>query len=405
MEPADPFRVLSPALLADPYSVYRQLRSEAPVRWSESWQGWVVTRYDDAQAILLDKDKRFSASRTASIFQQLPATAQSELQDLRRYMSLWIGFVDDPEHARQRAVGLKALAPQLFEAMRPQIQAVIDRLLDKVQVRGEMDAIWDFAYPLPATVIADLIGIPLEHRVDFKAASDEFVLFAGPSGATVDGALRAQQALRRMMEFLRPVYADRRRHRQQDFMTVLMNCEAEGMLLDEDEVIVLCAALAIGGHETTTNLIGNGLLALLRNMKQMEQLRARPELIASAVEELLRFDSPLQRQIRLAREDLELRGQAIRRGQFVLPFLGAANRDPEVFSNPDQLVLDRAPNRHLAFGYGPRFCLGAPLARLEGQLAFQALLQRFPDLRLREVEPHWHPNLAFRGLKTLPVAF
>ena len=399
--------MLSPALLADPYSVYRQLRSETPVCWSESWQGWVVTRYDDALEILLDKDKRFSASRTASIFQKLPASAQSELQDLRRYTSLWIGFIDDPEHARQRAVALKALAPRLFEAMRPQIQAVIDRLLDRVQLGGQMDAIWDFAFPLPATVIADLIGIPLEHRADFKVASDEFVLFAGPSGATEEVARRAQQALRVMMEFLRPVYAARRRQPQQDFMTVLMNCEAEGTLLDQDEVIVLCAALAIGGHETTTNLIGNGLLALLRNPEQMVQLRAQPELIGSAVEELLRFDSPLQRQIRHAREDLELRGQAICKGQFVLPFLGAANRDPEVFANPDQLELDRAPNRHLALGYGPRFCLGAPLARLEGQLAFQSLLQRFPDLRLREPEwePAWHPNLAFRGLKTLPVAF
>lgn len=405
MPPADPFRELSPALLADPYSVYRQLRSNSPVCWSAVWQGWVVTRYDDALAILLDKDKRFSSARTASIFQQLPVNSQAELGDLRKIMSLWIGFIDDPEHARQRAVALKALAPRLFETLRPQIQAVIDRLLDQVQLRGQMDAIWDFAYPLPATVIADLIGLPLAHRADFKAASDEFVLFAGPSGATVAGARRAQQALRTMMDFLRPVYAARRRQPQPDLMTVLMNCEAEGALLDETEVIVLCAALAIGGHETTTNLIGNGLLALLRHPEQLARLRAQPELIASAVEELLRFDSPLQRQIRLAREDLELRGQSIRQGQFVLPFLGAANRDPEVFANPDQLVLDRAPNRHLAFGYGPRFCLGAPLARLEGQLALQSMLQRFPDLRLSAAEPDWHPNLAFRGLKSLPVAF
>jgi cytochrome P450 len=188
-------------------------------------------------------------------------------------------------------------------------------------------------------------------------------------------------------------------------MSILMNCEAEGILLDQDEVVILCAALAIGGHETTTNLIGNGLLALLRNRDQLEKLKRRPELIATAVEEFLRFDSPLQRQIRIARHTHEMGGEHIGPGQIVLAMLGAANRDPAVFPDPDRLDIERTENRHLAFGYGPRFCLGAPLARLEGQIAISTLLARLPDLRLADPGPRWNENVGFRGLKSLPVAF
>jgi cytochrome P450 len=399
----DPFQLGSAEMVFNPYPTYHRLRAEAPVYWSEVWGGWVVTRYEDVRAILLDA--RFSNARTTAILRQLPDAELAQLQDLRRYMTLWLGYVDDRDHTRQRASSLRALAPRLLEAMRPQVSSVIDRLIDRVQPDGQMDAIADLAYPLPATVIADLIGIPVEERTRFKEASDDFVAFSGLSRPSAAAAHRAQQGLRAMINFLRPEYSARRAHPRQDIMSVLIACEQAGMLRDEEEVLVLCIALAVGGHETTTNLIGNGLLALLQNPDEMEKLKARPELIHSAVEELLRYDSSLQRLVRIAKQDLEIRGELIRAGQIVFPVLGAANRDPTVFPNPDELDIERADNRHLAFGYGPRFCLGAPLARLEGQLAVGSLLRRLPKLRLTEREPQRHANIAFRGLKSLPVAF
>lgn len=399
----DPYAIGSRAMLLNPYRVYQQLRTEAPVYWSEAWNGWVLTRYKDVQAVL--GDERFSSARTSSVLSQLSETQRAQLPDLDQYMSLWIGFIDKPEHTRLRAIAAQALAPRLFEAMRPRIQAVTDRLIDQVRASGQLDAIGDLAYRLPATVIADLIGIPEEHRARFKACSDQFVAFAGPSRVDFEKARQAQDGLRAIIEILRPVYAERCRAPQADIMSVLMQCEVNGGLLNEMEVLILCTALAIGGHETTTNLIGNGLLALLRHPDQLEKLRSQPELIVTAVEELLRFEPPLQRVLRTANTDVEFGGQQIRQRQFVLAMVAAANRDPEIFTDPERLDVERQENRHLSFGQGSRFCLGAQLARIEGQVAISTLLRRLPGLRLTGSEANWHENMGFRGLKTLPLAF
>jgi cytochrome P450 len=399
----DPYALGSRGMLLNPYQVYQKLRTEAPVYWSEAWNGWVLTRYKDVQAIL--RDDRFSSARTPSLLNQLSETQRAELQDLSRYTSLWIGFVDKPEHTRLRAIAAQALAPRLFEAMRPRIQAVTDRLIDQVQARGQLDAIGDLAYRLPATVIADLIGIPEEQRARFKVCSDQFVAFAGPSRVDLDKARQAQDGLRAIIEFLRPVYAERCRAPQADILSVLTQCQVKGDLLNEMEVLILCTALAIGGHETTTNLIGNGLLALLRHPDQLDKVRSQPELIVTAVEELLRFEPPLQRVLRTAGTDIEFGGEQIRQGQFVLAMVAAANRDPEVFPEPECLDVERQENRHLSFGQGSRFCLGAQLARMEGQVAISTLLRRLPGLRLAGSQADWHENMGFRGLKTLPLAF
>jgi cytochrome P450 len=293
----------------------------------------------------------------------------------------------------------------LFESLRPKIRQVADELIERVKPKGKLDGIWDLAYPLPATVIADLIGIPVEHRVAFKKSSDAFVELVGPSRPSLEKALRAQKGLSAMIDFLRPVYAERRAKPQDDMMTVLMNCEVEGNLLDEEEVLVLCASLAIGGHETTTNLIGNGLLALMRNPEQREKLQQHPEIITTAVDEILRYDSPLQRVLRVAKQDIEIGGQPIGQGEIVLGMLGAANHDPAEFPDPDRLDLERAENRHLAFGQASRFCLGAQLARIEGQVVLSRVLEELPKLHLTDPGPVWNENVGFRGLKTLPLAF
>jgi cytochrome P450 len=399
----DPYNLAGAGILSNPYPVYRELRTNDPVYYSEAWNGWVVTRYEDVRAIL--QDQRFSSARTPAFLQQLPSHVQPELEGLNRYMSLWIGFVDAPEHTRLRSVATKTLAPRLFESLRPRIQEITNRLLEPIAGTGKMDAIRDLAYPLPLTVISELIGIPPEHRLRFKKSSDEFVALVGPSRPTLEKAKAAQAGLSAMIEFLRPVYLDRRENPQADMMSILMRCEADGNLLDEEEVLLLCASLAIGGHETTTNLIGNGLLALLNHPNQLAKLQTEPELINTAVDEFLRYDPPLQRALRVAKEDIEFQGKHIKQGEIVLAMLAAANRDPAVFPEPERLDIARQENRHLTFGYASRYCLGAQLARIEGQVAIGTVVRELSDLQLAETGPQRTENWAFRGLASLPLAW
>lgn len=400
----DPYALGSAEVLHNPYPVYARLRVSDPVYYSSDWNGWVVTRYQDVYAILQDS-ARFSAARTPALLKQLPAHDQAELTTLNRYMSLWIGFVDAPEHTRLRSVSIKALAPRFFEALRPRIQEIADGLIDRIIARGHMDTIREIAYPLPLTVISELIGIPPKDRARFKQSSDEFVAVAGPSRITAEAAKNAQTGLDAMISFLRPVYEDRRKNPQPDMMSILMNCEADGNLLDEEEVLVLCASLAIGGHETTTNLIGNGLYALLQNPDQLEKLKQNPELITTAVDEFLRYDPPLQRALRVAREDVEIDGTLVKKGEIVLAMLASANRDPQVFPHSEELDVARQENRHLTFGYASRYCLGAQLARIEGQVALGAVVTRLHNLRIADPGPVRRENVAFRGLASLPVIF
>lgn len=399
----DLYALGSADVLQNPYPVYARLRVSDPVYYSSDWNGWVVTRYQDVHAIL--QDARFSAARTPALLKQLSPAVQPELTTLNRYMSLWIGFVDAPEHTRLRSVSIKALAPRFFEALRPRIQEITNGLIDRVLAQGQMDVIRDFAYPLPLTVISELIGIPPQDRALFKQSSDEFVAVAGPSRITLEKAKAAQTGLEAMISFLRPVYEERRNKPQPDMMSILMTCEADGNLLDEEEVLVLCASLAIGGHETTTNLIGNGLYALLQNPDQLEKLRNNPDLITTAVDEFLRYDPPLQRALRVARQDMEMHDKHIKQGDIVLAMLASANRDPQVFAEPEELDISRQENRHLTFGYASRYCLGAQLARIEGQVALGTLVARLENLRIADSGPVRRENVAFRGLASLPVTF
>jgi cytochrome P450 len=290
--------------------------------------------------------------------------------------------------------------------MRPRVQQVVDDLLDAVCGDGRMDAIADFAYPLPAIVIAETLGVPPADRDQFKRSADAIVSFLGSGRAVAEHARHAQRSYLALAEnLLQPLIEERRRAPRADLISALIAAEGGGDGLSAEELTAMCVSFLTAGHETTTNLIGNGLLALLRHPAELRRLRDDPGLISTAVEELLRYDSPVQRQWRLASEELEIRGQPIAAGELVIQMLGAANRDPAQFPEPDRLDLGRQENRHVAFGNGVHFCLGAPLARVEGQVAFATLLRRLPDLALAHEELEWHPNMAFRGLKALPVVF
>jgi cytochrome P450 len=370
--------------------------------WSEQVDAWVLTGY--AVAVTILRDPRVSSNRHAEARTQLPEAAREQGRALREHLSLMMGNSDPPNHTRLRSLVNKAFTPRVVEAMSARIQSLADQLLDAVRGAGQIDVIHDFAYPLPIIVISELLGIPAEDRIQFKRWSDDFISFIAAGRPSVDRAQQAQQSLLAMADYFRVIVAHRRRHPQSDLISSLIAAEEHGKRLSEGELLAMCNSLLAGGHETTTNLFGNGLLALLRHPDQLRELRQNPALIAGAVEELLRYDSPVQKLERFATQDLELGGHHIRAGQRLWTMLGAANRDPAQFPNPDCLDLRRQPNPHLAFAHGIHFCVGAPLARLEAQIGFATLLSRFPKLELADSVVRWRAILAHRGLESLPVA-
>ena len=288
--------------------------------------------------------------------------------------------------------------------MRTYIEGIVERLIDEQIERGEMDVIWDFSYPLPVTVIAEMMGIPVEDHPKFKAWSSEIVAFMATPKPTPEILLKSQDSLLAMQQYFRDIYAKRRQEPADDLITALVRAELEGDKLTEEEMVSSCVTILIGGHETTTYLIANGMYALLQHPDQLRLLRDNPDLDASATEEFLRYEGPFQRNRRIATRDVMIGDMMIKKDQLIMQFLGAANRDPSQFDNPDALDLRRSPNKHLAFGYGPHFCLGAPLARLEAPVAIRALLKKLQRIRLAHDDLEWNSAL-FRGLKSLPIEF
>jgi cytochrome P450 len=314
-------------------------------------------------------------------------------------------MTDPPEHTRLRRLVVRSFTPRVLEALRPAIEKIVHELLDHVEGQATMDVIEDFAYPLPAIVIAQMLGAPDDARESFMRWSKDVVDFVGTGHPDEDRARRNERTLREFREFLEPIVRDRRENPCGDLMSILASPTEEGDRLTDDELVSTCIVLLFAGHETTANLIGNGMLALLRRPEQMMLLRARPELAAGAVEEMLRYDSPVQRNRRLASVDVDLHGKRIRAGDSVLVFMGSANRDPKKFESPDVFDIERSPNQHMAFGHGIHFCVGSALSRLEAPIAISALLERFPELRLADgFEERWRHNITFRGLESLEVA-
>ncbi len=372
----------------DPYPLYRYLLAAAPVQRNDLLEAWTVARYSDVLTVLTDA--RFSADRTS---------LAPDGYDVAKSMLV----SDPPDHTRLRNLVQKAFTPRMVEQLRSRIGAIVDDLLETALRRGgDFDLIEDLAYPLPVIVIAELLGVPPEDHATFREWSATLAASLDPlvSSELMDRAWSSRNALH---DYLRGIIAKRRREPHSDLISALVAVEERGDTLLEPELVVMCTLLLIAGHETTVNLIGNGTLALLRHPDQLQRLREDPSLIVTAVEELLRFDPPVQMTGRILLADAELAGQTIPKGDFVLPLLGAANHDPAQFSEPDKLDLSRNPNPHVAFGRGIHFCLGAPLARVEAQIAIGKLVQRCPTLRLNG-DPVRRDQITLRGLKSLPVS-
>ncbi len=395
--------IVSAEFKANPFTFFAQLRTSQPVclTWlPDKTPVWLITRYADVTALL--KDERFVKNRrTAMTPEQLRKMpwVPPMFRPLERNML----DLDAPDHTRLRALVHKAFTPSLIARMRDRIQSLADELLERAIYAGEMDVIKDYALPLPMTIITEILGVPTRDHHKFHKWSEAVVSLTSPKAT-----LRVIPSVWMFVRYLRQFFKTRRLNPRDDLATALIQAEEAGDKLSEDELLAMVFLLLIAGHETTVNLIGNGMLALLEHPDEMNRLRREPGLIKTAVEELLRYTSPvLMSTERYAREDLNLHGVTIPRGGMTLGVIGSANRDESIFKKPDELDIAREPNKHLAFGQGIHFCLGAPLARLEGEIAINTLLQRMPDLHLSVASEslRWRPSMVLRGLESLPVSF
>jgi cytochrome P450 len=393
------YHLLDPEVLADPYPLYHRLREEDPVHWDPFLHTWVVTRYQDVVKVLRD----FTAGRTPSP-EQLTAIGLEALNPIAAVMVKQMLFLDAHAHARLRRLAAVAFTPRRVEALRSHIRDITRRLLQAARAQGGMDVIADLAEPLPCIVTAEMLGLPVEDHRQLKIWSQDFAEMLGNFQHNPDRIPKILKSTQDMTAYFRSAMRIGS-IRPDGLVRSMMDAEIDGDRLTEDEVIANCIVTMVGGQETTTNLIGSGTLTLLRNPDQLAKLRADLSLIASAVEELLRYESPSQHTGRLAPDDIEMGGKQIKKRQAVMAVMAAANRDPEQFADPDRLDITRRDNRHVAFGWGPHFCFGAPLARIEGQIAFEEMIRLFPHWSLKPGVLIWRTNLGLRGLTSLPISF
>jgi cytochrome P450 len=395
----------SDAFVADPYPVYTRLREEAPVHYSEANGGWMLFRYEDVHATLRDHSRFSSRGRFSAALQRMDPDTRARIGPLTDHFTVGMLANDPPDHTRLRGLVNRAFTPRVVENMRPRIVQIVADLLDAALDRETFDLIADFAYPLPATVIAELFGAPASERDRFKHWSNDILGFQGTGNPSAESVLRAQDSLLDMRAFLGDLADHRRAHPGDDLLGLLVAAEAEGDRLTDQELLTVCVTLLTAGHETTTNLIANGMWLLLTHPEQCDRLRDDPSLMPAAVEEMLRMESPLQRNPRRAAVDIDLHGERIPAGDYVMQVLGSANHDPAAFPDPERFDIARTPNRHVAFGGGIHFCLGAPLARLEAPIAIGELLRRAPNLALADPDspPRWIRSGLLRGMDALPV--
>ncbi|MEU9339501.1 cytochrome P450 [Streptomyces sp. NPDC048290] len=380
------------------YDLYRELRSADDLSWDRRLDAWVATGHAVVSGAA--GDPRFSSVRYPDI-----EAVSEELRPLARVLSRQMLYSDAPDHARLRSLLSRAFTPRAVAVLRERISGAVDEIVGRAVPAGRMDVVGDLARPLPLAVVCDLLGVPEEDRSLMSSWSDPVAAAIGDSRLDADGSRAASESMTRMLDYLRGLLTRDDGPPAPHTLRALLATGVEDPGQDVDELLANCALLLIAGHETTTHFIGNAALALLTQPEAADQLRRSPELIPAAVEELLRYDSPVQLLLRRARHDLDLAGRSIAAGQTVLLVCGAANRDPAVFPDPDTLDFQRPGGRHVAFGYGPHFCLGAALARLEGVVVLEALLTRLPGWKLDGAPPRWQRSLNFRGLTSLDITF
>jgi cytochrome P450 len=389
-------------MVPDPYPVYARLRETEPVYWDPASSAWVLTRYVDVARAL--HDPRLASARAGAMQVQ---AGRPGLEPLFDFVGRMMPVTDPPQHTRLRGLVNKCFTPHAVEALEPFIQRLVDQLLDRAAGQGRMEVIRDFAFPLPAAVICRLLGAPVTDAARIKQLCDDLFLFIkGALAATTDEEYQTSlQAALDLKAYFRPLVAERRQSPGSDLLSALVRVEEQGDRLSDEDLYANASLMLQAGHESTVSLIGNGTLGLLRFPEQWQKLRDDPSLVPHAIEEFLRYEAPIHYIQRQAAEDMDMGGKHIERGHMVSLMLGAANRDPAQFPNPDRLDIERAPNKHLAFGAGHHFCLGAPLLRLEARIAFASLSRRFPKLRLSGAPPQYREDFNLRGLKALEVAF
>lgn len=395
----------APAVQANPYPIYDYLRREAPVFWNGT--AWLVSRYDDI-VMLLNDPARFSSARVEATFAVLPEEVQRELAPLRHVLGSRMLLSDPPRHTRLRNLMTKAFSARVTEAKRERIQRICDGFIEQARAHGWMDIIHDLATPLPGWVIADMLGVPTDDQAMFTRWSRDQVRVYDRSGTANDRIAimrQGQASMAEMKAYLEAIIAARRMEPRDDLITMMVQAEERGDRLTTDELVVMTIALLVGGNNSTAHLIGNAVLTLLRQPDALRQLRANPDLIRPAIEEVMRFESPVQATSRVATAAIPLGDRVIEPGQNISLLIGAANRDAAQFADPDRFDITRQPNRHLTFAHGPHFCLGAAVARAEAQIAVLTVVQRCANLQLVDDEVEWIEGFAFRGPKRLSVTF
>ena len=399
----------SPGFVADPYPVFARLRAEAPVYWVDAWNCWLITRGADIDTTIRDTRRFKSSDRVTRVIEGTPGFSFQRLGALHENFRVGMAQTDPPEHSRVRGLVGSAFTPRRVESLRERIQGLVDTALDACAATGRMELVRDLAFPLPAIVISEMAGFPVADKELVRDWTRRINQFFARSGAAdpADGD-DANRAILEARGWIHPLLEARRRSPHDDLLGALVAAEYEGGRLTEAELLSTAITLFLGGHESTTALIALGISALVRRPDQLAILRARPDLVDGAVEEMLRFDAPFQMNLRMLTEDVELGGVTLREGELVRQALGSANRDPARFEDPDRFWVERPPKRHLSFGLGPHFCIGAPLARLQAQVAVATLVRRLPNLRLDpgvDPAPDLLPDITNRGLRTLHLAF
>ncbi len=397
----DPLNPLTPEFLQDPYPTYRQLREEAPIFWSDKSKYWLITRYEDVHSILKDMSYEKQLQRWKQVNPMVKMIP--EVSKLMGTRAKWMLNMNPPDHTRLRGLVNRAFTPKMVNEMRPHIQEIADYIIDRLQDKEEFDLVADFAFPLPVVVIAEMLGVPREDREQFKLWSHALTDTLEPE-PNIEKMKQANKATEELYEYLRPLVAERRKNPKNDLITALAAAEEEGKKLTEDELLANCVLILVAGHETTVNLIGNAVRTLLQHPDQLDLLKANPDLIGSAIGEVLRFESPVQSTRRLAGETLDLNGTKINEGDMLVLLLGAANRDPAQYENPDTFDIQRDTKKHMAYGHGIHHCLGSSLADAEAQIAVGTLFKRLPNLRLLDQKIEIRTPFALRGAKKLMVA-
>ena len=390
-----------PETVRNPYPVLLALQESDPVHWSPSLKAWILTRYEDARWVL--NASQMSVDRIEPFYKKLPQSSQKTLAEIVHYLNLWLVFRDPPEHTRLRQLIGRAFTMAAVENLRDGIEEIASMLLDRLPRNEPVDFVAEFAMPLPALVIMDLLGVPREAMSSMKDWSDEMQLFIGSAQNSADKYERAAHGAHEMAAFFSDLIAKRRSNPKDDLISKLITARDEHDALSNDELVAACMLVLFGGHETTTNLLSTGLYKFITHADARTRLAADPSLINRAVEECLRLDGPTGSMARLVAQEHELHGKQLAPGERVFAMLNAANQDPRVFDRPQEFDITRLPNRHLSLGYGTHFCMGAALARLEGEISFMELVRRFPEMTLDDAEPIWHDTMIMRGFKNLPV--